>query len=160
MLWIPLQFHYIYTIPIISTPFPLYLHHSHIYIIPIISTPFPLNLHHSHCIYTIPISTSFPLNLHHSRCTCIYTIPSPNRIHYSRTVLSNNIKCYHIQYMYVPFQQWNCSGIVPFQANHSHSLDSISCQFIIPHQFTLKVENSSNSKISIPMPWFLHVQPL
>ena len=101
--------HYIYTIPIISTPFPLNLHHSHIYIIPIKSTPFPLYLHHSH-IYIIPIiSTPFPLNLHHSHCTCIYTIPSPNRIHYSRTVLSNNIKCYHIQYMYVPFQQWNCT---------------------------------------------------
>ena len=47
--------------------------------------------------------------------------------------------------MYVPFQKWNCFGIVPFQANmqfNSHSFDSISCQFVIPLQFTLKVENS------------------
>ena len=47
--------------------------------------------------------------------------------------------------MYVPFQKWNCFGIVLFQANmqfNSHSFDSISCQFVIPLQFTLKVENS------------------
>ena len=47
--------------------------------------------------------------------------------------------------MYVFFQKWNCFGIVPFQDNmqfNSHSFDSISCQFVIPPQFTLKVENS------------------
>ena len=47
--------------------------------------------------------------------------------------------------MYVPFQKRNSFGIVPFQANmqfNSHSFDSISCQFVIPLQFTLKVENS------------------
>ena len=75
---------------------------------------------------------------------------SPNRIHYSRTALSNNIKCYPIQYMYVPFQKWNCYGIVPFLQFNSHSFDSISCQFIIPLQFTLKVENSR----IIPIPKF------
>ena len=64
-------------------------------------------------------STTIPLNLHHSQE--ILTKFSPNRIHYSRTVLSNNIKCYPIQYI---FQKWNCYGIVPFQANlqfNSHS---------------------------------------
>ena len=43
------------------------------------------------------------------------------------------------------FQKWNCFGIVPFQDNmqfNYHSFDSISCQFVIPPQFTLKVENS------------------
>ena len=43
------------------------------------------------------------------------------------------------------FQKWDCFGIVPFQDNmqfNSHSFDSISCQFVIPPQFTLKVENS------------------
>ena len=71
--------------------------------------------------------------------------------------------------MYVPFQKWNCYGIVPFQANlqfNSHSFDSISCQFIIPFfceiQPRLKCKtvyrdpmNHSNSKISIPMPCYV-----
>ena len=97
------------------------------------------------------VMNSTTLNLHHSQEILMKV--SANRIHYSRTVLSNNIKCYPIQYMYVPFQKWNCYGIVPFQANlqfNSHSFDSISCQFIIPLQFTLKVENSR----IIPIPKF------
>ena len=61
---------------------------------------------------------------------------------YKQSALLN---IYPIQYMYVFFQKWNCFGVVPFQDNmqfNSHSFDSISCQFIIPPQFTLKVENS------------------
>ena len=61
---------------------------------------------------------------------------------YKQSALLN---LYPIQYMYVFFFKWNSFGIVPFQDNmqfNSHSFDSISCQFVIPPQFTLKVENS------------------